>query len=235
MFTKPSKIIGWTVAFLFLLVAFQPYYFFMDKRSFLQIQNSVYTYFLYAVLFAIVVWIADLWRDSYEKFERTCLSYYQKGEWINDDYKNVFLHKNANAFFWILGKMFNLSVLCGGLVLFAYSASLASDLYALIKTSYTIINIPIFIIGTMIYMAIWCGVIFGFVIVCVYPFTFLVKKYPNTKLAIAFENYNKAADFLSNQNKLKEAHNKLVEFNREQSEIFKLGLAEYNRFNEKKS
>lgn len=235
MFTKPSKIIGWTVTFLFVVLAFKPYYFFLDKKSYWQIEDFINNYFLYVVLFALAVWIADLWRDSYEKFEKTCLSYYQKGDWINEDYKNIFLHKNTNAFIWILGKILYLFAIFGGLVLWAYSASFASDLYAIIKTNYTIINIPILFIGCMIYVIILGGVYFGFVMVCVYPFTFLVKKYPNTKLAIAFENYNKAVDFLSNQNKLKEAHNKLIEFNREQSEIFKLGLSEYNRFNEKKS
>ncbi len=229
MFTKPSKIIGWTVTFLFVVLAFKPYYFFLDKKSYWQIEDFINNYFLYVVLFAIAIWIADLWRDSYEKFEKTCLSYYQKGDWINDDYKNIFLHKNTNAFIWILRKILYLFGIFGMLVLWAYSASLASDLYGIIKTNYTTINVPIFIIGTMVYVIILCGVYLCAVVVCVYPFIFLVKKYPNTKLAIAFKNYNKAEEFLSNQNKLKEAKNQIVEFNRKQNEIFNLGLAEFNK------
>ena len=87
----------------------------------------------------------------------------------------------------------------------------------------------------MIYVTMLCGVYLGTVIVCGYPFIFLLNKYPNTKLAIAFKNYNKADDFLSNQKSLEDARNALIEFNKKQNEIYKLGLAEYNRFNEKKS
>jgi hypothetical protein len=234
MFTKPSKIIGWVFALFFIVVALKPYYF-LDKEMYWHIDEIIDTYFFYALLFAFTVFVADLWRDSYEKFEKNCLSYYQKGEWINDDYKNIFLNKNSNAFIWIIGKIFYLFAIFGMLVLWAYSALLASDLYDIIKTNYTIINIPIFIIGTMIYVTMLCGVYLGTVIVCGYPFIFLLNKYPNTKLAIAFKNYNKADDFLSNQKSLEDARNALIEFNKKQNEIYKLGLAEYNRFNEKKS
>jgi hypothetical protein len=225
MFIKPSKITGWVFAIFIMLVAFKPYYFFVEKKLYEQINDFINTYFLYLFIFFLGVWLADLWRGSYEKFERNCLNYCLKGNWLNDEYKNVYVNRNRHVLIWTLSKMSILLCICMGLILWAYSASFASNLYSIVKTNYRIINTPVFLIGIMIYVMLLNAPF----LLCVFFYNKFMDKYLNSKLAISIKNYNDAKKFLSDQNKLNEARDELVKFNRKQDEIFNLGLVEYKK------
>lgn len=245
MFTKPSKIIGWVFALFFIMVALKPYYF-LDKEIYWHIEEIIDTYFFYALLFAFTVFVADLWRDSYEKFEKNCLSYYQKGEWINDDYKNIYINRNRNAFLWILTNLMAILGVLVGLIFMIYLGAYAIDIYNLIKTNHTLLNVPIFILGMAVFILVFYALIFLVAIIplttFVYPIIKITEKYPLLKISLvwnsfidASDSYRRAEKFLSNKDSLREAQSALIEFNKKQNEIYKLGLAEYDRFNEKKS
>lgn len=229
MFTKPSKILGWMFTIFFVLAGLKFYKFFVDKKLYWEIERIVDTFFIYVLLFTIAVYLADLWRDSYEKFEKNCLNYCYKGKWLNDEYKNVYLSRNSNAFIWILEKVIFVLAAFVALILFASSMQIASYVYSFFKTSYTLINVPIFFVGIMLYVLLLNAIFLGSAYVSIFVLKKFIEKYPNSKIANLIKNYIDAKKFLSDQSKLKDAQNALIEFNKKQEEIFKLGLVEYSK------